>query len=262
MCIANSVGFNGANHSTDVKLIQVLLNENLRRLTPYAPLVIDGRVGKRLLEMIGEFQRRVPEVQNPNRKIDPDSQALRELRAGMTGGLTEGKLQGIMIHANSTLITRYFRPLVSQMANSQINTPLRVAHFLAQVGHESGQLRYSEELASGQAYENRARLGNTHPGDGPRFKGRGLIQLTGRANYVAYGKARNRDFVNGNNYKLLASDTNLAVDVACWYWTTHRLNELADADDLNRITHKINRGYKGLPDRAANLKRAKFMLLR
>jgi predicted chitinase len=87
-------------------------------------------------------------------------------------------------------------------------------------------------------------------------------QLTGRANYVAYGKARNKDFVSGNNYKLLASDTNLAVDVACWYWTTHRLNELADADDLNRTTHKINRGYKGLPDRAANLKRAKFMLLR
>ena len=77
MCISHSVGFNVTNHSTDVKLIQVLLNENLRRLTPYAPLVIDGRVGKHLLEMIGEFQRRVLEVQNPNRRIDPDSQALR-----------------------------------------------------------------------------------------------------------------------------------------------------------------------------------------
>jgi hypothetical protein len=75
MCILHSVGFNAANHSTDVKLIQVLLNENLRRLTPYAPLVIDGKVGKHLLEMIGEFQRRVLEVQNLNRKIDPDSQA-------------------------------------------------------------------------------------------------------------------------------------------------------------------------------------------
>jgi putative chitinase len=85
-------------------------------------------------------------------------------------------------------------------------------------------------------------------------------QLTGRANYVAYGKARNKDFVTGNNYKLLATVPNLAVDVACWFWTTHHLNELADADDLNRITHKINGGYNGLADRASNLKRAKFLL--
>jgi putative chitinase len=260
MCISHSVGFNGVNHSCDVKLIQVLLNENLGRLKPFAPLVTDGRVGKHVLDMIGEFQRRVLKLQNPTLKIDPESLALRELRADMTDGLTEGKLQGIMIHANGALITRYFRPLVMMMANNQIHTPLRISHFLAQIGHESGQLRYTEELASGQAYEGRTKLGNTHPGDGPRFKGRGLIQLTGRANYVAYGKARNRDFVTGNNYKLLATDPNLAVDVACWFWTTHHLNESADADDLNRITHKINGGYNGLADRASNLKRAKFLL--
>jgi putative chitinase len=260
MCISHSVGFNGVNHSSDVKLIQVLLNENLGRLTPYAPLVMDGRMEKHLLDTIGEFQRRILKMQNPTLKIDPQSPALRELRADMADGFTEGKLQGIMIHANRALITRYFRPLVMMMANNQINTPLRISHFLAQVGHESAQLRYSEELASGEAYEGRAKLGNTHPGDGPRFKGRGLIQLTGRANYVAYGKARNKDFVTGNNYKLLATVPNLAVDVACWFWTTHHLNELADADDLNRITHKINGGYNGLADRALNLKRAKFLL--
>ena len=66
----------------------------------------------------------------------------------------------------------------------RIDTPVRLAAYLAQLGHESGSFRYTEELASGEAYEGRADLGNTHPGDGPLFKGRGLIQTTGRSNYA------------------------------------------------------------------------------
>jgi putative chitinase len=262
MCISHSVGVRGVNNGIDVKLVQILLNENLGRLIPFAPLAIDGRIGKNTLDMIAEFQRRVLRTPKPDGKVDPGGGTLRELRAGMTAQLTPDKLQGIMLHANAALINRYFQPLVTMMANNQVNTPMRMAHFLAQIGHESGDLRYNEELADGSAYEGRADLGNTQPGDGPRFKGRGLIQLTGRANYVAYGTARSRDFVTGTNNTLIATDPNLAVDVACWYWTTNGLNALAGADDVNGITLAINGGYNGLADRKAHLQRAKCLLVR
>jgi putative chitinase len=261
MCISYSVGLHGTNNSTDVKLVQILLNENLGRLIPYAPLATDGGIGPSTLQLISEFQRRVLQMPNPDGKVDPGGQTLRELRAGMSAGLTPAKLQGIMLNADSVRIGRYYQPLITMMSNSQINTPLRMAHFFAQLGHESGDLRYNEELADGSAYEGRTDLGNTQPGDGPRFKGRGLIQLTGRANYVAFGSARSRDFVTGTNYTQIATDPNLAVDVSCWYWTTHGLNSLADADDLNTITLRVNGGYNGLADRAAHLQRAKCLLV-
>jgi putative chitinase len=166
-----------------------------------------------------------------------------------------------MSSASASQVDRYFGPLLALMRSNQVNSPLRIAHFLAQVGHESGDFRYSEELADGSAYEGRASLGNTQPGDGPRFKGRGLIQLTGRANYTAYGLARGRDFVTPPNNLALSTDPNLAVDVSCWFWTTHGLNARADSDSLNSITHTINGGFNGLADRAAHLQRAKFLLV-
>ncbi len=261
MCISHSVGKHATNSWADVKMIQILLNENLGRLIPYAPLGIDGHIGQHTTDMISEFQRRVMGNSKPDGKVDPGGGTLRELRNGMSPGLTEDKLRGIMLYADDVRINRYYQALVTQMAASQINTPLRIAHFLAQVGHESGDLRYNEELADGSAYEGRTDLGNTQPGDGPRFKGRGLIQLTGRSNYVAYGTARSRDFVTPTNYLLVATDPNLAVDVACWYWTTHGLNALADADNLNGITLSVNGGYNGLDDRRAHLQRAKCLLV-
>lgn len=74
-------------------------------------------------------------------------------------------------------------PINEAMNEFGINTPIRQAAFLAQIAHESGSLRYVREIASGEAYEGRVDLGNTEPGDGPRFRGRGLIQITGRSNY-------------------------------------------------------------------------------
>jgi putative chitinase len=261
MCISHSVGVQGANRSADVKIVQVLLNENLHQLSSCAPVQVDGTVSAEMEAMIQDFQRSVLNAHNPDGKVDPGGATLRALRMGMTADLSADKLHGIMLTASDAKIQRYFAPLKTMMAANQISTPLRVAHFLAQLGHESGDLRYSEEIADGNAYEGRADLGNTQPGDGPKFKGRGLIQLTGRANYVAYGQARNRDFVTGTNYTLLATDPNCAVDVSCWFWATHGLNGLADADNIKAITHKINGGENGLADRAAHLARAKFFLV-
>jgi putative chitinase len=261
MCISQSVGLRGVNQSLDVKMVQVLLNENLGQLIPYAPLSITGKADQQTLVMIGEFQSRVMKSAKPDQRVDPGGTTLQKLHAGISPTLTAEKLQVIMANASAANIARYFQALVNMMANSQINTPLRIAHFLAQVGHESGDLIYSEEIADGSAYEGRADLGNTQPGDGPRFKGRGLIQLTGRANYTAFGKARGRDFVTPQNYLTIATDANLAVDVSCWFWTVHGLNAKADADNLNGITTTINGGLNGLADRAAHLQRAKCLLV-
>lgn len=172
--------------------------------------------------------------------------------------LTAAQLRRILPDATRDNIDRYLPALNAGMAAREIDTPLRQAHFLAQIGHESGHLRYAEEIADGHAYESRRDLGNVQPGDGRRFKGRGLIQLTGRANYAEYGAAIGRDLLADPT--VVATDPALAVDVACWFWVAHGLNTLADADDAERITRRINGGLNGYPDRLAILARARAAL--
>jgi putative chitinase len=181
MCIERSVGEGGANAHDDVVIVQVLLNFN--RKPPSAPVGIDGGIGAITMGAIREFQTGVMNVGAPDGRVDPGGQTLSALRQGIPAGAIDAmKLHGIMPSATEAKIQLYLAPLLAGMDGRAINTPLRQAHFLAQVGHESGGFIYNEELASGEAYNGRADLGNTHPGDGPRFKGRGLIQLTGRAN--------------------------------------------------------------------------------
>jgi predicted chitinase len=132
------------------------------------------------------------------------------------------------------------------MQEAGINTPRRAAAFIAQLGHESGQLRYFEELASGRAYEGRRDLGNTQPGDGMRFKGRGPIQLTGRANYEAASRALGVDLVKNPE---LAARPDVGFRVAAWYWNSRGLNQLADKGDFDGITQRINGGQNGAADR-------------
>jgi len=172
--------------------------------------------------------------------------------------LTADHLRRILPNATPDRIDRYLPHLLTAMPGRAIITPLRIAHFLAQLGHESAQLRYVEELASGARYEGRTDLGNTQPGDGVRFKGRGLIQLTGRANYAAYGAAIHRDLLADPTP--VATDPALAVDVACWFWNSRGLNAPADADDLERVTRRVNGGLNGLVDRREILARAKVAL--
>jgi putative chitinase len=133
-----------------------------------------------------------------------------------------------------------------------------MAHFFAQIGHESGELRWTTEFASGDSYEGRQNLGNTEPGDGRRFKGRGLIQITGRANYVAFGRAIGSDFTSDANAALLGSDPNLAAYASCWFWKARGLNELADRDDIEGVTHRVNGGLNGFAQRVALLARSRF----
>lgn len=136
--------------------------------------------------------------------------------------------------------------LNAAMQEAGITTPERQAAFVAQVAHESGNFRYSEEIASGRAYEGRRDLGNTQPGDGERFKGRGYIQLTGRANYAAAGRALGLDLVN---HPELASRPENAGRVAAWFWNSRGLNAKADAGDFAGITRSINGGQNGAADR-------------
>jgi putative chitinase len=132
-----------------------------------------------------------------------------------------------------------------------------LAHFLAQVGHESGQLRYVLELASGKAYEGRQDLGNTLPLDGVRYKGRGLMQITGRHNYALCGLGLDLPLLE--NPELLEEPAYAAMSAA-WFWHNKNLNALADLDDLLKITKIINGGTNGLADREMLLNRSKEIL--
>lgn len=142
----------------------------------------------------------------------------------------------------------FLAPLNAAMLEFGITTPARQASFLSQVGHESGQLRYVRELASGQAYEGRADLGNVRPGDGVRFRGRGLLQVTGRTNYGACGKALGLDLLTQPD---LLEQTVNACRSAGWFWQTKGLNSLADSGDQERVTRRINGGVNGLAERLA-----------
>jgi len=158
--------------------------------------------------------------------------------------VTAAQLHAIMIYAHRR-VERYVDTLNLAMEEFTINTPTRASAFLAQVAHESGELRYVEEIASGEAYEGRLDLGNTEPGDGVRFKGRGFLQITGRSNYAACGAALELDLLTAP--ELLESPAG-ASRSAGWFWETHGCNELADTDDFRRITIRINGGLTHYDD--------------
>lgn len=136
--------------------------------------------------------------------------------------------------------------------------PVRIAAFLAHVGHESGGFVYTRELwgptAAQQRYEGRADLGNTQPGDGFRFRGRGLIQITGRDNYQRAAAGLGRDVVADPQ---LLEQRALAARSAAWWWKTHGCNQLADGGDFVALTERINGGTNGLADRQVRWDRAK-----
>lgn len=152
--------------------------------------------------------------------------------------------------------------LTAAMNGAQINTRLRIAAFLAQIGHESGSLVYSKELGGPSyfaKYDGRKDLGNVQPGDGARFAGRGLIQVTGRANYQKASQALFGDDRLLKNPELL-EQPEWAAKSAAWFWSSRKLNDLADGAQFTDLTKRINGGLNGIDDRRARYKYALAVL--
>jgi putative chitinase len=162
-----------------------------------------------------------------------------------------------MIPASAPSANAFAAALTAAMLEFDIDTPRRQAAFLAQVCHESGSLRYVREIASGNAYEGRKDLGNVHPGDGPRFKGRGLLQITGRANYMQCGAALGLDLVTAPEQ---LEEPGPACRSAGWFWRSRDLNRYADVDRFGSLTRAINGGYNGLDDRIVHWLRIRRVL--
>ena len=179
--------------------------------------------------------------------------------------ITDNSLKQIMPKLPDTKRAAYLPLLQRAMTEFAVNVPLREAAFLAQVAHESGEFRWMEEIwgptAAQKKYEppsdTATKLGNTQPGDGKRFKGRGPIQITGRANYAKYGGLLGINLIN-NPEK--AATPEVGFRVAGLFWQRNGLNELADREMFETITRRINGGLNGYDDRLKYYARAKQVL--
>lgn len=182
--------------------------------------------------------------------------------------MTLNETELFRIYPNARATAGVFVPaLNAAMAHWSIDTPRRMAAFLAQIGHESGQLRYVKELGSEQylaRYDTgnlAVRLGNTPEadGDGQFYCGRGLIQITGRNNYRACSMALFDDERLLKRPQML-EEPQWAAESAAWFWHSRGLNQLADRGEFNRITRHINGGLNGLEDRLKLWARAREVL--
>lgn len=154
--------------------------------------------------------------------------------------MTSDKLRKYFPNANLVLLD----PIVWICNGSEDR--LIKCHMLAQLAHESDGFKTIEEYASGKAYEGRLDLGNTEAGDGQKYKGRGYIQITGRANYKACGEALRLDLINIPS--LLLTPMN-GLNASIWYWNSRNLDQYALKDDIKTITKRINGGLNGLSSR-------------
>jgi predicted chitinase len=197
-----------------------------------------------------------PQVYNEAEAAIEESEA-----AERSFAITTNQLRQIMPNLSGALRATYAPFLRMAMEACEINTPLRAAAFLAQLAHESGEFKWMEEIwgptPAQKRYEGRADLGNTQPGDGYRFRGRGPIQITGRANYKLYGELLGVDLVNNPD---LAAKPEFAFQIAAAFWRTRGLNELADGEYFVSITKKINGGLNGQADRERYYETAKKAL--
>ena len=160
-------------------------------------------------------------------------------------------------HGKAWILDGFADALPDLCVNYAIDTPVRQQHFIAQCAHESDHWATTKEYASGAAYEGRKDLGNTSKGDGRKFRGRGLIQLTGRANYAAAARAMEAPFLDQPE---LVERFPFAADVSGWFWRTHGCNELADKDDVKLVTRRVNGGLNGLASRTAALESVRGLI--
>ncbi len=171
--------------------------------------------------------------------------------------ITADDIKKIAPSCDPVLVNSLRGPLNQWLPAYQINTVKRISRFLGQGAIESAYFRTLHEYASGKAYEGRKDLGNIYKGDGVRYKGRGIFQLTGRANYTSYGQALGLDLVNNPE---LAADPEVSVRIACEYWKRKGLNGWADRCDDREITRRINGGETHLAERVKATKIAEKVL--
>lgn len=159
--------------------------------------------------------------------------------------MTAADLLVIMPYAG-TRVDVFYGPLLAAMEEFLITTPRRQAAFLSQIAHESAELRYTAEIADGSAYEGRKDLGNIEAGDGKRYKGRGLIQVTGR---LMYEKIEDEFALPVVANPELLELPEAAARTAGWFWKLKAINMLADADKFGSVCQRVNGGYNGLDSR-------------
>lgn len=200
--------------------------------------------------------------------------------------LTVEQLYEINGKLNKKECEYYIDALNLILPSFNIDIPLRICHFLAQIIHESGHLKYKSEnlnysskalcsvfgkyfksmdiaeqyarkpeKIANKVYANRMGNGDESSGDGWKYRGRGLIQLTGYTNYKKCSEYLGIDLVN--NPDLISNNPEVSIKAACWFWNSNSLNNFADKDDIITITKRINGGTNGLEDRKRNLKLAK-----
>lgn len=182
--------------------------------------------------------------------IPVDAQTMREVAPRFSGDLAARQ---------ATITAAVGEVLAATLQAYDITSRLRIAHFLGQTCHESAGFRTTEEFASGERYEGRKDLGNINKGDGPRYKGRGLLQLTGRANYRDLGKILKLDLEGDPE---MAGEPVLSLKIACEFWKKNKINLICDRDDIVAVTRLINGGDNGLEDRRALTSTAKTAIAR
>lgn len=200
---------------------------------------------KKLIDLIAQIFKR----ENSNQSVEPVGQWIGLDKFQAATDLTDHQAMDWYPHVRAACL------------EYDITGPVRVAAFLAQVGHESGGFKYTREIwgptAAQKRYEGRKDLGNTQPGDGSKYRGRGLIQITGRNNYGKASKALGVDLIAVPEQLELKP---MAARSAAWWWSTHGCNELADSGDFERLTRRINGGLNGYPDRVNRWEKAKAAL--
>jgi putative chitinase len=213
---------------------------------------VDGIYGAQTQNAFVQFKRATR--QSDLDILGPGSaELLIELKPLPGDGTLISKVQAEKIYGCS-IQTQQLQDLNDCLKQFQINTPPRMRHFLSQTAHESGGLQWLKEIADGSAYEGKTKLGNTQPGDGPRFKGAGVIQLTGRDNYQAFANfIRDPKVMDGVDYVSMM----YPFSSAGFWWHNNEMNALCDRGaTVEEVTKRVNGGLKGLADRKAYYQKA------
>lgn len=217
----------------------------MKELGLISPDCVDGIYGPQTQSAFTLFKQ-ATQQSDPNQLGPGSAKLLIELKElpGSNGLIS--KAQAEYVYGRSIQIEQ-LKDLNDCLSRFQINTPARMRHFLSQTAHESGGLQWFAELASGEDYEGRSDLGNIHPGDGPRYKGAGVIQLTGRYNYQAFSDfIQDPNVMNGVDYV----STTYPFSSAGFWWHKNGMNALCDSDaSVEDVTERVNGGFNGLADR-------------